>query len=267
VAGREFTERDTSAAPDVAVISEALALRDFRGQNPVGDYLSAIVRGRRRDFQIVGVVKNASLAGLRRQAPPAVYVAYYQLPGSDPKSTDNFPTTLEIRAAGSLSGVASDVRDKLRERLPAAPVEVHALEAQVGATLVQERLLATVAGAFGVLALILACVGLYGLLAYSVTRRTRELGIRMALGAQRRAVIAMVAQNALGLALAGTVLGVPAALFATRWVQSMLFGLTPTDPSTILSAALVLMAAALLAAYFPARRAASVDPMTALRHE
>jgi predicted permease len=269
IAGREFTERDVSSAPDVAVINEAFASRHFPAQNAVGQYLSAIVRGRKTDLQIVGVVKNSFLAGLRRDPPPAVYVAYYQLPRPNPegKSTANFPTTLEIRAAGSLARVSADVRTKLQAILPTTPIEVRALEAQVEATLVQERLLATVAGVFGLLALILACIGLYGLLAYSVARRTKELGIRMALGARRHKVIAAVTGKGMGLALLGIVPGVPVAFFASRWVESMLFGLTHTDTTTVLGAAVALLAAAVIAAYFPARRAAAVDPITALRDE
>jgi len=269
ISGREFTERDVSSAPDVAVVNEAFASRHFPAQNAVGQYLSAIVRGRKTDLQIVGVVKNSFLAGLRRDPPPAVYVAYYQLPhpNSEGKSTSNFPTTLEIRASGSLSKVSADVRTKLQAIFPTTPIEIHALEAQVDATLVQERLLATVAGVFGLLALILACIGLYGLLAYSVARRTKELGIRMALGARRHNVIAAVTAKGVGLALLGIVFGVPAAFFASRWVESMLFGLTHTDPVTVLGSAFALLTAALIAAYFPARRAAAVDPITALRDE
>lgn len=151
--------------------------------------------------------------------------------------------------------------------LPSTPLEIQALESQVAAAMIQERVMATLASGFGVLALVLACVGLYGLLAYSVARRTKEMGIRMALGAQRRRVVGMVIKGAIRLVFIGIAVGLPAAWFASRWVESMLFGLTPTDPTTIAGAALVLTAAALLAAYFPARRASRVDPMAALRHD
>jgi len=131
----------------------------------------------------------------------------------------------------------------------------------------QERMMATLASGFGVLALALACIGLYGLLAYSVARRTKEMGIRMALGAQRRRVIGMIVKGAVRLVVFGIALGLPAAWAASRWVKSMLFGLTPTDPATIAAAVAVLATAALLAAYLPARRASRVDPITALRHD
>ncbi|MCU1258762.1 MAG: hypothetical protein JWO80_1647, partial [Bryobacterales bacterium] len=134
-------------------------------------------------------------------------------------------------------------------------------------TLVQERLVASLAGGFGVLGLLLACVGLYGLLAYGVARRTKEIGIRMALGAQQSGVLWMVCGGALRLVGLGIALGLPAAWAVSRWVKSMLFGLTATDPGTMATAVLLLGAAGLVAAYFPARLAARVDPMTALRHE
>lgn len=261
LAGRGFNDRDTIGSPPVAVVNEAYALRYFNGANPVGHYLSAKVRGHATDLEILGVVKNADLAGLRKAAPPAVYVPYYQLLGN------NFPTTLAVRVSGSLSKAAAAVHDCLQPRLPNVPIEVRPLSAQVEATLVQERLLALLAAMFGGLALVLAIIGLYGLLAYGVARQSREIGLRMALGAQRRGVIAMVLRRAVGLVLLGTALGLPAALVASRWVKSMLFGLSPADPATMLQAAFLLIAAALAAAYVPARRAAAVDPMTALRHE
>jgi predicted permease len=258
VSGREFTADDVGN-PNVAIVNEAFARRYFPGQNPVGQYLSATVTRPPADLQVVGLVKNTITDGLREAAPETVYVAFFQHPHNE--------ANLEIRVAGSLSQVSAAIRKELQPRLPSAPVEVRALSEQVEGTLTQERMMATLASGFGVLALLLACIGLYGLLAYSVARRTKELGIRMALGAQRRGVIAMVVRNAVTLVLVGIALGLPAAWAASRLVKSMLFGLTPTDPATILGAASVLATAALLAAYLPALRASRVDPMTALRHE
>jgi predicted permease len=269
LAGREFTLPDSANAVSVAMINETYARLHFPGENPVGQHLSAVVRGDRRDLEIVGVANDVNSASLRRLAPPTVYVPYYQLPAPNPaaKFTSGFPTTIVIRGRGSLAQVAALVRTRLQMSLPDRPVEVRALSAQVEARLVQERLLATLAGGFGALALVLACTGLYGLLAYSVARRTREIGIRMALGARPTRVTAMVVRSVVGLVLAGTALGIPAALAISRWIKSMLFGLAPADPGTIIGAALLLITAALTAAYFPARRAANVDPMNALRHE
>jgi putative ABC transport system permease protein len=260
LSGREFTDRDSADGPAVAVVNEAFAQRYLANQNPVGQHLSASVRGQRRDLEIVGLVKNTNAAGLRAAPPPTVYVAYAQLTG-------DFPTTLTVRATGPLGRVSSAIQQALQSKLPGAPIEVRPLSAQVEATIVQERMMATLAGGFGLLALTLACVGLYGLLAYSVAQRTKEIGIRMALGAQGTRVVALVLKGGARLVLIGVALGLPAAWAASRWVESMLFGLTPTDPAAIGGAILVLTTAAQLAAYLPARRASRVDPLVALRHE
>jgi putative ABC transport system permease protein len=260
LSGREFTDHDSAVSPPVAVINEKFAQRYFSNQNPVGQHLSAKVRGRTRDLEVVGVVRNTNAAGLRAAPPPMVYVAYTQLAG-------DFPTTVVLRAAGPPGQVASAVRLALQSKIPNASIDVRALSAQVDATMVQERLMATLAGGFGILALGLACIGLYGLLAYSVARRTKEIGIRMALGAQRRRVIALVLTGTARLVGIGIAVGLPAAWVASRAVESMLFGLKPADPAAIAGAVVLLTTAAQLAAYLPARRAACVDPLTALRHE
>jgi predicted permease len=260
LAGREFTDRDSADGPAVAVVNEAFAQRHFANQNPVGQHLSANVRGKRRDLEIVGLVKNTNAYGLRAAPPPTVYVAYAQLTG-------DFPTTLAVRATGPLGRVSSAIQQALQSKLPGAPIEVRPLSAQVEATIVQERMMATLAGGFGLLALTLACVGLYGLLAYSVAQRTKEIGIRMALGAQPTRVVALVVKGGARLVLIGIALGLPAAWVASRWVESMLFGLTPTDPVAIGGAVVLLMTAAQLAAYLPARRASCLNPLAALRHE
>jgi predicted permease len=260
LSGREFTDRDSVESPGVAMVNERYAQQHFAGRNPVGQHLAATVRGRVSNLEIVGLVKNASATELRTRPPATVYVAYAQLTGG-------FPTTLEIRAAGSLGRVAAAIQETLRRRLPNMPVDVRPLSAQVEATMVRERMLATLTTGFGALAVILAAVGLYGLLAYRVTQRTKEIGIRMAVGAQRAQVVALVLKGATLLVVAGIVTGLPAALLAARWIESMLFGLTSTDPVTIGAAIVTLALVALAAAYVPAWRAARVDPLPALRHE
>jgi predicted permease len=260
MSGREFSEHDSAESPAVAVINERFAQRYFPNQNPIGQHLAATVRGRTRDLEIVGLVKNTNAAGLRAAAPRTVYVAYAQLQG-------DFSTTLEVRATGAPGQVASAVQQLVQSRIPNTAIDVRPLSAQVDATMVQERMLATLAGAFGLLALMLTCIGLYGLLAYSVARRTREIGIRMALGAQRNPVILIVLKDAARLVAIGVALGLPAAWAASRGVASMLFGVKPIDPASIGAAIALLTAAALVAAYLPARRASLVDPLTALRHE
>jgi putative ABC transport system permease protein len=258
IAGREFEQHDRSSGASVAIVNEAYASRYFRGRNPVGEHLSARVRGSITDLEIVGVAKNVNLAGLRAAPPPTVYVPYAQLTG-------DVPTTLEIRASGSLAQVAAAVRNALQ--VPNTPMEIRTLSEQVNAAIVRERMMATLSGAFGILALVLAAVGVYGLLAYDVVRRTTDIGIRMALGAQRSAVISAVVKDAIRLVAFGVFAGMPMAWAGSRAVQSMLFGLAPTDPATMGSAAIVLLAAGMLAAYLPARRASRLDPMAALRHE
>jgi len=159
------------------------------------------------------------------------------------------------------------IEQTLRARLPDSTIDVRPLSKQIEATLVQERVLATLAGAFGVVAIGLTCIGLYGLLAFTVVRRTKEIGIRMAMGAQRTQVIAMVIDDAARRVAAGIAVGLPVAWAAARGIQSILFGLKPTDPAAIGAAIAALAGAALAAAYLPARRASRVDPLSALRHE
>jgi putative ABC transport system permease protein len=260
VAGREFTDGDTRQSPPVAIVNERYAQRFLSGRNPIGQRLSAIVRGEKRELDIVGVARSVNHSSLRRSPSSTVYVAYAQLTG-------DVPTNVEVRAAGSLAAVSSALQQALQPLLPAEPVEVQRLASQVDATLVQERMLATLGTGFGILALALAAVGVYGLLAYGVARRTREIGIRMALGAQRRVVLTLILSAAWRPILVGLAIGLPAAWAASQGIQSLLFGLNPADPVAIVAAVLLLAIVAHLAAYVPARRASRVDPLVALRHE
>ncbi len=264
LAGREFTEHDAAGAPMVAIVNERFADRYFSRQNAIGQRLDAKVRGTRTELEVVGLARNTSTRSLRETPPAAaVYVPFAQITSPD------FPVfpTIEVRAAGALGQVASTVGRTIRARLPDDTIEVRPLSAQVDATIVKERMMATLATAFGLVALIVACVGLYGLLACSVARRTREIGIRMALGAQRTHVVAHVLRGAGLLVVIGIAAGVPAAWAASRWISSMLFELQPTDPVTLASAVALLACSAYSAAYVPAHRAARVEPLTALRHE
>ena len=260
LAGRSFSEQDPGGSPSLAVVNEELARRLFGGGNPVGRRLSALVRGKAAELEIVGVVKDTAQRELRAKPYPTVYVPYAQL-------TAEIPSTLAARASGSLAQVSAAIQKAVQAKLPESSIEVRTFSSQVEATIAQERMMAALAGGFGGLALLLAGVGLYGLLNYSVLRRTREIGIRMALGAQRSEVVGKEVRGALRLVAAGLALGLPGAWVASRWVESLLFGLTPTDPATIAGAGAVLVAAALAAAYGPARRASRVDPTTALREE
>ena len=259
-AGREFTAADTRQAPGVAIVNQRYAREYFQNTSPLGQRLTAIVRGEKRELEIVGIARNASTLGLRRNPPRTVYVAYAQLTG-------DVPTNLEVRTTASAAEISPALRSLLQPLQPEAPIEVESLTSYVDGTLVRERMMATLGAGFGFLALALAGVGVYGLLAYGVTRRTREIGIRMALGAPRRGVMNLVLMSAWRPLLAGLAIGVPAAWFGSRWIESMLYGLKPMDPVAIGGAALTLIAIAHLAAYLPARRAARVDPLVALRRE
>jgi predicted permease len=260
VNGREFTDSDSIESPGVAIVNEVFAQRHFSNANPVGRRLSATVRGKRQDLEIVGLARNTNVAGLRVAPPPTVYVAYTQLTG-------DVPTSLIVRAAGPLGRMAAAIQQAFQAKVPGAAIEVLPLSSQVAATIVQERMMATLGGGFGVLALILSCVGLYGLLAYGVAQRTKEIGIRMALGAPAKRVVALVLKGGARLVAIGVMLGLPAAWVASRWVESLLFGVRPTDPVVMIAAIVLLGTAAQIAAYLPARRASRVDPLVALRHE
>jgi putative ABC transport system permease protein len=260
LSGREFTQQDSVGSAAAAVVNERYAQRHFPNHNPVGERLTAKLNGVRRDLQIVGLVKNTTARSLRAAPPPTVYVAYAQVP-------DDSRATLEVRAAGRLNEVASAVRQVLQSSFPEGAIEVRPLSAQVDATIVQERMMAALASGFGLLALALASVGIYGLLAYGVARRTKEIGIHMALGAQRGKVIRLVLRGARQSLLIGLAIGLPTAMGASHWVESMLFGLKPTDPVAIVAAVVLLATVAHIAAYVPALRASRVDPVVALRHE
>jgi predicted permease len=258
VSGRAFATKDTSDAPAVAVINERYATRYFPTQSPLGRHLVSTLMGQKADLEIVGVVKNTATS-LRRQPPAIVYVPFAQFGSKQSPS-------LAVRAAGG-SAVAEAIRSAVQAQLPNAPIEVHALASQLSGTIVQERLTATLAAGFGVLALVLSSVGLYGLLAYSVAQRSREIGIRMALGATGAGVVGDVLIGGIRVVGIGVLVGYPAAWAASRSVSSMLFGLQPADPSTMAAAIALLAGAGLLAAFVPARRASRVDPLVALRQE
>jgi len=259
IAGREFTDTDRIDTQLVAIVNEAYAQRHALKGNPIGQHLAASINGNREDLEIVGFVRNTRLSGLRLASPATVYVPYYQL---KPRQT-----TLSVRTTSPVAPVAAQIRKALQPKFPETPIEIRSLSIQVGNTIVQERMMAMLAGGFAVLALALACIGLYGLLTYSVSRRTKEIGIRMALGARAQGVVALVVTGGARLVFAGIAVGFPVAWLTSRWIESLLYGLKPTDPITLGAAIAALLVAAHLAAYLPARRAARVDPLIALRHE
>jgi predicted permease len=259
-AGREFTDLDVTGRPSVAIVNRVFAERFLPKQDAVGSHLWAMVGGEQRDLEIVGVSESTHTWSLRAAPRPLVYVAYAQLKG-------NRPSTLAVRTAGPLAQTSLAVRQLLQSKVPEAPIVVRSFAAQVDSTLFQERMLAALASGFGLLAMLLSSVGLYGLLAYGVARRVKEIGLRMALGAERRQVMALILKRAVTLVAVGVAIGLPAALAAARWIESMLFGLEPTDFVTLAGAIVLLLVTAQLAAYLPAWRASRVDPLAALRQE
>jgi predicted permease len=257
VLGRDFTIREDAAAPGVAIVNEAFVRQYMPKGSPLGQRVSVV--GSPDERQVVGVVKDAVYETLRQTPPPTVYVPYLQSSGD--------AVALEIFAAGSLAQVASAIRADVQPKLAGKPMKMRTLTARLESSLVEERLMATLASAFGVLALALASVGLYGVLAYTVVRRTNEIGIRVALGAARSQVIALVMSSAIRMLALGVAFGLAAAWAASRVISSMLFGLTANDPTTIAVALTVLLVTGLLAAYLPARRATRIEPLAALRCE
>jgi predicted permease len=261
LAGRGFTERDADKSPLVVVINESMTRFFFGDRNPVGQHLAMSPIDTGFPYEIVGVVADAK-HGSPRDKRGIEYVPYRQVVGL------MRTMCIELRAAGPPAGIAARVRQELRAIDPNLPIlRIDTLEEQLDDVLAQERLIAGLSVAFGAVATLLACLGLYGVMSYMVVRRTNEIGIRMALGARRGDVLSMILKETLLLVLAGTVIGVPSALMATRLVANRLFGVSAGDSATIGCVVLLMSAVAALAGFLPAQRAAQVDPLVALRHE
>jgi predicted permease len=259
--GREFTADDRDGKSKVAIVNQSMARHIFGDADPIGRFVSIPdYRGDESWLQIVGEVRDVKVHDLRESSTLMLYVPLFQAPEGG--------ATFEIRTAMdpayAQTAVLGAVKD-IDSRLPVYSVK--SLADQLDDSLVEERLVASLSSLFGVLALLLTCVGLYGLLAYTVNRRTSEIGIRMALGAERGRIAWMILRETLLLVACGLAIGVPAAVFVSRLIATQLFGLKPGDPVTFLSASAVMIAVTMMASYLPARRAASVDPMQALRSE
>jgi predicted permease len=258
--GRDFTAADANSSQKVAVVSESMASFYFPGQNPLGKRFDIGLKPAGGQIEIVGVVKNLKFDDLRGEAARIVFVPYFQ---DAPRAM-----TFAVRTAVNPEQLISAVRGRMRSIASDVPVtQVRTLQAQIDDALVQERLIAVLSGFFGSLAIVLASIGLYGVMAYAVRRRTAEIGIRMALGASAADVVWMVVRETLLMILAGIMIGLPATMALTQLVSKLLFGLPPNDLPTLIAATVLLAAAAILAGYLPARRVAHVDPMMALRYE
>jgi predicted permease len=259
--GRGLTAQDGENAPRVAVINETFARYYFGGENPIGRRFGTDP-DTSGQIEIVGVVKDAKYVSLREPALRTYYVPYFQY-------SDRWrATTFQIRTAADPTGVIAAVRQAAREVDANLPLfNIKTLAKQVDESIAQERLIGAVSSFFGLLALLLAAVGLYGIMAYAVSQRTHEIGVRMALGAHRGAVLRMVLRQGMKLVLIGAGLGLAASLAVTRVIASQLYDVTPTDPMTFIGAPILLLIAALAACFAPARRATKVDPLVALRCE
>ncbi|MGH9406424.1 MAG: ABC transporter permease [Terriglobia bacterium] len=260
--GRPIGPEDTPASPRVVVVNQAFARRYFHGQNPVGRHIWVGSRNSQTPpQQVIGLVADARVHSAGQGPQPFAYMPLSQAPKF-------FAGSIEVRTAGDPSGAAAEVRQAIREVDTALPIMyVRSLRRQVYDRLDQQRLVARLSAVFSLLALILATVGLYGVMAYWVTRRTQEIGIRMALGARKSDVLRLVVARGFVLTLIGAGFGLAAALGLTRLLTNSLYGVKPADPVAFIAASLVFVIAALLACYVPARRATRVDPMVALRYE
>jgi predicted permease len=259
--GRVFGAHDTATSPKVAVINETMARQFFPGGSPLGRRFGIGNDPKHSsDIEVVGVVKDAKYMSLRERLWPAAYYPYTQRMG--------YYGDLEVRYSGDPGAVISEVRNAVHEVDHSLPVTYNnTLAEQVDRSIASQTLIARLSAFFGFVAVFLACIGIYGLMSYAVTRRTNEIGIRMALGAGRSSVLSMVMRESLILVVGGIAIGVPVALAASRLASRMLFGLSGADPLSILGAAVLMAAFAVLASYIPARKASRVDPVMALRYE
>jgi len=266
LAGRDLEERDSAGSPAVAVVNEAFVKANFGGRNPLGQHLimskTRKANDLARDMEIVGVCRNASYGSLTGAIPPVAYLPYDQgYPEPD-------QMVYTLRTAGDPLRYINAVREIVRQadaRVPVSEIRTQAAEIQQAVS--QEIMFARLCSGFAMLALAIACVGLYGTISYSVARRTGEIGIRMALGAQRVGVVWMVLREVLGLAAVGLTIGASTALATSKFVESFLYGIRHNDPRALTVAVVTLVGAALLAGYVPALKASRIDPMTAIRHE
>lgn len=263
LAGRDFDTRDRAGATQVAIVNQTFARKFLNGANPVGQrlWIEAAPGSPDTLFEIVGFVGDTKYEDLREEFRPIVYYAAAQ------DESAGAGAQFLIRSRLSQVETVAAVKRVLNEINPAITVNFEGLKPMIDATILRERLMATLSGFFGLLALLLACIGVYGVLSYGVASRTTEIGIRMALGARRTDVFWLILREALWLVAIGVVVGLPLIFAVTRLAATLLFDLSPTDPVSLVSAALLLLGVAMLAGYLPSRRATRVDPMIALRCE
>ena len=260
--GREIQDTDRPGAVPVAVVSESFAARFLGGEDPIGRRMK-VDGSLPMEIEVVGIAATARYGSLKREIPPVVYISYAHVEGAKQGQM-----TYALRTEGDALQYVAPVRDIVKQadaRVPVTNIRTQAVD--LDRTINQEIVFARLCSVFAFLALVMASVGLYGTMTYTVARRAREIGIRMALGARRAAVVWMVLREVCLLAALGLAISVPAALASSRFIASFLFEVKPNDPRALVGASTLLLMAVLLAGYFPSRRASRVDPMVALRHE
>ena len=269
-AGRSFSPQDTVSSPKVAVINETMARLFFPGVSPLGHRFGfGDDPAHSADFEVVGVVKDAKYVAIQEGQKPAAYFPYSQ--------HIQYLRNFAVRFSGGTGQMIPEVRRAIAEVSPDIPIgTVTTLADQVDDSMANQRLVAQLSTFFGLLAMFLVCIGIYGLMSYAVNRRRNEIGIRMALGASRSNVLWLIMREALLLVVAGLAIGVPIAFGGAHLVakledphiySSLLFHLGPDDPISMIAAIIVMLVVAVAAGYFPARRASTTDPMVALRYE
>jgi predicted permease len=258
--GRDFNERDAAGAKPVAIVNQSFVRSFFGGQPPLGRHVTT----GNVAYEVVGMVGDAKYGSLRNAMPKTMYIPWMQREGGRPTGYDYFARVASgdpMRVAPAMERAIPEVDSALRLRTPQTFAEA------VDQSTLNERMMATLGGFFGLLALIVACLGIFGIMAFQVSRRINELGVRMALGATRANIVTLVLREVALLLIPGCAAGCIAAVCLTRFAKSMLFGVTPTDPVAFSLAACALAAATLAAGFLPALRASRIHPMTALRHE
>ena len=261
--GRAFNSTDTETSLKVAVVNQALVKAFFPNENPIGkNFTTSGPDNTKVLFQIVGLCADAHYGNLRTEPPPTFYMSYRQAPDI------SWGMSFQVKTHTPRASITPSLRTAVQSVDRDLPlVDVRTQQEQVNAILQQERIFATLTSAFGVLALTLACIGIYGIMSYTVARRTNEIGIRFALGARTRQVLTMVLMETSWLAIVGVIIGLVAGLGLIRLIRTMLYGLRPFDPVSLVIAGVLLLAVSLFAGFVPARRASKVQPMEALRHE
>jgi predicted permease len=260
--GREIGARDSVPALRTAVVNMAFVRQFFPHTDPLGKHLWDTFPGNPGEMEIVGVVGDAKFHSLREPIRPRIFIPIFN------PLWDHPSVSFEIRASGDAESIGKSLRKIVQETNSAfSPIEISTMSGLVDRSLGMDRLITALAGCFGGLALLLAAVGLYGVMSYSVARRTNEIGLRMALGAQRRDVLRLVLGHGSTMVLTGVGIGVLCAYVLIRFISSMLFGVKPLDPLTYFAVSLILVGVALAASFLPARRAMKVDPIVALRYE